>query len=81
MSEENFVPTWRIVLAAILDFFMAFGLSGFAVASIFGGKTENGFELNGLPAILCLLLVGLYFWAFPKFFDGRIWQRILKAVR
>ncbi len=81
MAEENYVASWRIILSAILDFFTAFFVFGWIVASLTGGLTENGFSLNGLPALLVLLLIILYFWAFPKFLGGRIWQRILKAVR
>lgn len=73
--------TWRIVLAAILDFFTIFWASGFLVASIFGGSTDGGFALDGWPALLCFALIVAYFVVFNKFLGGTIWKRILKAKR
>lgn len=73
--------TWRIVLAAILDFFTIFWAAGFLVASIFGGRTEGGFSLDGWPALLCFALIVAYFVVFNKFLGGTIWKRILKAKR
>jgi hypothetical protein len=73
--------TWRIVLAFILDFFTIFWVAGFLVASIFGGKTEEGFQLSGGPAFLCFALMVAYFVVFNKFLGGTIWKRILKARR
>ena len=73
--------TWRIVLAAALDFFTAFMVLGFAVASVLGGRTPNGFHLNGLPALLLFALIAAYFVIFNKFLGGTIWKRILRAKR
>jgi len=81
MEEIKKVPTWRIVLAAILDFFTAFLLLGFLVATIFGGRTANGFSLEGWPALLAIVLIVAYFVIFNRFLGGTIWKRILKAVR
>jgi uncharacterized membrane protein len=80
MSDDK-VSTWRIVLAAILDFLTAFFGIGFAVAALTGGLTGTGFALNGLPALLVILLIVLYFWGFPRLFGARIWEGILKAKR
>lgn len=73
--------TWRIVLAWILDFFTIFWAAGFLVASLFGGRTEGGFALDGWPPILCFALIVVYFVVFNKFLGGTIWKRILKAKR
>jgi hypothetical protein len=73
--------TWRIVLAAILDFFTAFFVLGFGVASVFGGRTENGFHLSGGPALLAMALIVVYFVVFNKYLGGTIWKRILRAKR
>ena len=73
--------TWRIVLAAILDFFTAFWVFGLLVASIFGGATEGGFNLQGGPAMLLFALVVAYFIFGNKFLGGTIWKRILRAQR
>lgn len=73
--------TWRIVLAAILDFLTAFFIFGYIIASIFGGKTEDGFQLNGLPALLLFVLIVAYFILFNRFLGGTLWKRILRARR
>ncbi len=73
--------TWRIVLAAILDFFTAFWIFGYLVASVSGGRTENGFSLQGMPAFLVFALIVAYFLVFNRFLGGTIWKRILKAKR
>lgn len=73
--------TWRIVLAFILDFFTIFWIVGLGVAAVFGGTTENGFSLEGLPALLCFVLMIAYFVIFNRYLGGTIWKRILKAKR
>ncbi|MBX8824894.1 hypothetical protein [Ochrobactrum sp. SFR4] len=73
--------TWRIVTAAILDFFTAFWVIGYAVALVSGGITENGFQLNGWPALLCFGLIIAYFILFNRFFKGTIWKHLLSAQR
>lgn len=81
-SETGRGPaTWRIVLAAILDFFTIFWISGLLVASLAGGTTEQGFELNGWPALICFLLIIAYFVVFNKYLGGTVWKRILRATR
>jgi Na+/melibiose symporter-like transporter len=73
--------TWRIVLAAILDFLTAFIVLGFVVASLTGGRTQGGFQLNGWPALLLFALIIAYFVVFNKFLGGTIWKWILGARR
>ncbi|KAA3512016.1 MULTISPECIES: hypothetical protein [Agrobacterium] len=73
--------TWRIVLAAILDFFTAFWIFGYLVALVFGGRTEDGFSLQGMPAVLVFALIVAYFLVFNRYLGGTIWKRILKAKR
>lgn len=73
--------TWRIVLAAILDFITAFAVLGFVVAYFSGGLTANGFELSGVPALIMFALIVAYFVVFNKYLGGTIWKRILRARR
>ncbi|WP_429816301.1 hypothetical protein [Ensifer sp. B1-9] len=73
--------TWRIVLAALLDFFTAFFGIGYLLALIFGGRTEAGFHLKGGPALLAIILIVAYFLVFNKYLGGTIWKRILRAQR
>ncbi|MBL0372703.1 hypothetical protein JJB09_11745 [Rhizobium sp. KVB221] len=73
--------TWRIVLAAILDFFTAFFVLGYAVATVFRGRTEDGFRVTGGPALLLFALIVAYFVVFNRFLGGTIWKHILRAKR
>jgi hypothetical protein len=74
------VPTWRIVLAAILDFITVFALGGYVIARFTGGLTESGFSLSGGPALLLFAVIILYFVLAPRL-GGTLWQRILGARR
>lgn len=74
------VATWRIILAFVLDALTAFFVFGFLVASLFGGRTEGGFSLDGWRAFLLLALIIAYF-VIARRFGGRLWERILGAVR
>lgn len=73
--------TWRIVTAALLDFFTAFWVFGFAVGAVTGSLTGNGFQLDGWPALLFFVLVIAYFIVFNRFFNGTIWKHVLSAQR
>lgn len=71
--------TWRIVLAFILDLIVSFFVIGWIIALIFGGTTETGFSLSGLPAILAIALWITYMVVMPRF-GGRLFQRLFKAI-
>jgi hypothetical protein len=73
--------TWRIVTAAVLDFFTAFFAIGYVIGSATGGMTEKGFSLDGGAALLCFVLIVLYFFVFNRFLGGTLWKRILRAER
>lgn len=73
--------TWRIILAAILDFFTAFIVLGYLVARFTGNLTESGFALSGTPALVLFALIALYFILGVKLFGGTLWQRLLRANR
>jgi hypothetical protein len=69
-------PTWKVVLAAILDFLMAFFVGGFAIDGATGNLTPDGFKLNGALALLLFVLIAAYFMAGKRLFGGMIWKRI-----
>jgi hypothetical protein len=73
--------TWRIVLAALLDFFTSFIVAGTIVAYFSGNMTSTGWQLNGMAAFITLILAIAYFPVFDKFLGGTIWKRILRAKR
>ena len=80
MTTEKRVPRWRSILAAILDFITAFAVLGYIIGALTGGLTENGFQLNGVPALALFVAIFLYFWAGRKYAGGTIWQYILRAT-
>ncbi|MBP2235312.1 putative RDD family membrane protein YckC [Sinorhizobium kostiense] len=59
----------------MLDFFFAFFGIGYILALVFGGRTENGFHLQGGPAFLAIILIVAYFLVFNRYFGGTIWKR------
>jgi len=78
MTETSKPATWRVVVAFILDLITSFSLFGYLIALVTGDTTENGFQLNGLPAIILFAAVIAYMVLMPRF-GGRLWQRIFKA--
>ncbi|EKD61200.1 MAG: hypothetical protein ACD_54C00353G0003 [uncultured bacterium] len=67
--------TWKVVIAAILDFLLVFFVGGYVIAKLTGGITESGFELNGLPAVALFALVAVYFIG-AKWVGGTVFQRL-----
>ena len=61
MTTTAPVATWRKVLAAILDFLTVFFVGGYAIGSITGQTTEQGFNLQGGSALLLFGLIVAYF--------------------
>lgn len=80
MSEALSVPTWRKVLAAILDFLTVFLVAGYAIAAATGETTDGGFSLNGLSALVLFAIVIAYFLLLPRV-GGTLWQRVLRTRR
>lgn len=82
MTEtSNPVPNWKIILAALLDFFTVFMAGGYLVGWLTGGTTENGFDLSGFPALLLLALIVAYFVIGNRYFRGTLWKHILGIAK
>ena len=83
MSDQLNVPAkrpfWRRALAGTLDFLTVFFVGGYVIGWCTGGTTQNGFSLNGLPALVLFALIALYFYLGWQRLGGTIWQRALKA--
>jgi hypothetical protein len=75
------VPVWKRGLAATLDLFTAFFLFGWLIGHFTGNTTDNGFNLDGPPAILLFALVIAYFFIGRRFAGGTLWDRILRIGR
>ena len=71
------VATWRKVLAAVLDFVTIFFAGGYAIGYLTGNLTGEGFNLEGMTALILFAVVIVYFVAGSKYLGGTIWQRIL----
>ena len=73
------VATWRKVVAAILDFFMIFAIGGYVIGRQTGNLSDDGFKLEGLPALILFAVIAAYFVIFTKFLGGTLWQRLLSV--
>ena len=71
------VATWRKVVAAILDFFTVFFIGGYAIGRMTGNLTDEGFNLQGGPALVLFAVIVAYFVVFTKYLGGTLWQRLL----
>jgi hypothetical protein len=71
--------TWRKVLAAIFDFFTIFFVGGYLVGVATGNLTDEGFKLEGGPALVLFAVIIAYFVIFTKYLGGTLWQRLLRA--
>ncbi|MBN8293734.1 hypothetical protein JI664_17315 [Rhodobacter sp. NTK016B] len=80
-TQPSYPSTWRIVLAAILDFLTIFAVGGYVIARLTGNLTETGFQLSGAPAIALFVLIVAYFVVLGRYLGGTLWQRILGARR
>jgi hypothetical protein len=69
-------PWWKVTIAGILDFLLVFGGGGYVIARLTGGLTENGFQLNGAPALALFALIIGYFVVFGRFLGGTIFRRL-----
>ena len=65
-------PTWKKVVAFIIDLVVSFLVLGYLVAAMTGGLTEGGFSLEGGPFFLLIVLVVLYFVLMNKFAGGTL---------
>ena len=79
MTTTAPVATWRKVLAATLDFLTVFFVGGYAIGSITGQTTDQGFNLQGGSALLLFALIVAYFVLGYRVLGGTVWQRVLAA--
>ena len=68
---------FKRILAGILDFLTVFVAAGWAIAELTGNTTENGFQLNGIPALILFAIIIAYFVIGRKYLGGTLWQRLL----
>jgi hypothetical protein len=78
MTEER-PATWKVVIAAILDFLLVFILGGMLIASATGDTTEGGFQLSGWPAVALFALIALYFWGMGRL-GGTLFRRLFRIA-
>jgi hypothetical protein len=75
------VPVWKRGLAATLDFFTAFFVFGWVIGRFTGNTTQEGFKLDGGPAILLFVVMVAYFLLGRRYAGGTLWDRILRIGR
>jgi len=74
-------PTWKKVIAFLLDFFTIFFAAGYVIARLTGGTTPDGFSLQGGPAFLAFAVMVIYFVVGWRFAGGTLWDRIFRIAR
>ena len=77
VSQPKQVSTWRKVVAGILDFICVLMIGGYAIGYMTGNVSDEGFKLNGAPALLLFAVIILYFVVFTPYLGGTVWQRLL----
>ena len=75
-SCSSCVPTWKKILAFILDITFSSIIFGFLIAYFTGNLTATGFELEGAPALLVMTLILTYFIMMNRYFGGTIGKKI-----
>ena len=73
-------PTWKLVVAAILDFLTVFGVAGAIIAWLTNNLTDGGFTLRGVPMLILWAVIIAYFVIAERYFGGTIWRRIFGIV-
>lgn len=81
MGTERKPNTAVVVVAYILDVLTVFSGLGFLVGWLTGGLTGNGFQLNGFPALVLLVLIIAYFIICHRWLRGTLWRHILGVPR
>lgn len=81
MSETAGAGTWKRVVAAILDFFTVFLIGGYVIGKLTGGTTDNGFSLDGWPALVLIALIIAYFLLGRRYLGGTLWDRVFRIPR
>jgi len=72
------VPTWKKVVAFLIDLIGSFFILGYIIGYFTGNLTSRGFNLNGGPAFLLFILIIVYFVVFNKFLGGTVGKRLFK---
>jgi uncharacterized membrane protein YoaK (UPF0700 family) len=82
MTEDvERAAVWKRVVATILDFITVFMLGGMIIAKLTGNTTDEGFNLNGTPAVMLFAFVAIYFFIGRRFAGGTLWDRIFRIRR
>ena len=74
-------PTWKRVVAAILDFIMVFFVGGYLIGAATGGLQPGGFNLEGWPAAFLFAVVIAYFYIGRRMAGGTLWDRFFGIGR
>lgn len=77
MADNAQSPTWKKVVAAILDFLTIFFVAGYVIAKITGNTKSDGFQLEGIPALVTFAAIALYFVVGNKYLGGTLWKRLI----
>jgi DMSO reductase anchor subunit len=82
MSQTTLpAATWKRVTASVLDVLTVFLGGGYLIGLATGSLTADGFNLTGLPALLLLGVIVLYFFVGRRVAGGTLWDRVLRISR
>jgi hypothetical protein len=84
MSDTTVIeraPVWKRVVASILDFFTMFFVFGWIIGHFTGNTTDEGFKLDGGPAVLLFVVLVAYFFIGRRYAGGTLWDRIFRIGR
>ena len=71
------MPTWKHVLAWLLDFVLALVVFGGGIAAVTGSCTAGGFDLQGGPALVAMALMVAYFVVGNRV-GGTVFKRVFR---
>lgn len=77
MTQANGGPVWKKVIAFVLDLSTVWFAAGYSIGMLAGQTTNDGFDLQGGPALLLVVVVFCYFWLGNKYCSGTIWKHVL----
>jgi uncharacterized RDD family membrane protein YckC len=84
VSHGPIAALWKRFLAIVLDTILitvVYAAFGMWIASRYGGITASGFSMEGMPALIAILLTSiaafLYFWLLEGLFGGTIGKKIM----
>lgn len=72
----NNTPSWKKIIAFLSDLIGSFFIFGYTISYFTGNINNDGFNLQGIPALFAVILIVSYFVIFNKYFGGTLGKKI-----